>query len=515
MKYDRYDTIIIGSGLGGLVAGSYLSKAGQRVLIVERHNKVGGFATTFKRKDFNFEIGLHQMDGFGPGSIKHKIFQDLDVLDNVKFLKTPDFYHSFNRLAKITVPCDYEKAVEVLSKACPNQRDKVLTYFSTIFKIRAEITAQFFRKQKVSPANPLYKILYPTLAKYADYTVGQFVYELTDDRFLRIALLANVGYYHRDPESLNFIFFATAQAGYFQHGAYYIQGGSQKLSDHFATFIKKNGGEILLGHHVEEILLDQDQATGIVFYNRHKKDEKIVAKAENIIANCALPNVYQQLIPKLQKSKYSKKLEKMDYSTSMNMIHLGLSTSLKELGNKHYLTFFIENYLKKSLDLSQIRSIEDYVLKGFSMVDYSQIDAQLCPAGKGVGVLTFCSELSDWSHLNRTEYKEKKADLGEEYLKKLEGYLPGVRDCIEVMEISTPKTIVKFTQNTKGAIYGFSQINEQAGPNRPFNMSHIPGLFFASAWSNPGGGFTGAIMSGTMCADLVLNQENFSSFGQT
>ena len=72
-----YDIIIIGGGLGGLTAGAKLAKEGRSVLLLEQHNRPGGYATSFKRKDFIMEVGLHEMDGLHPRDLKTKIFRDL------------------------------------------------------------------------------------------------------------------------------------------------------------------------------------------------------------------------------------------------------------------------------------------------------------------------------------------------------------------------------------------------------------------------------------------------------
>ena len=85
----KYDIIIIGSGLGGLIAGAKLTKEGKKVLLVEQHSKPGGCATTFKRGDFVFEVGLHEMDAPSPSEMKSRIFTDLDVFKNVEFIKVP------------------------------------------------------------------------------------------------------------------------------------------------------------------------------------------------------------------------------------------------------------------------------------------------------------------------------------------------------------------------------------------------------------------------------------------
>jgi len=73
----NYDVIIIGAGLGGLTAGAKLAKEGKKVLLLEQHDRPGGCATTFKRRGFTMEVGLHEMDGLHPKDMKGKIFHDL------------------------------------------------------------------------------------------------------------------------------------------------------------------------------------------------------------------------------------------------------------------------------------------------------------------------------------------------------------------------------------------------------------------------------------------------------
>ncbi len=59
----QYDVIIIGPGLAGLAAGAKLAKEGKKVLLLEQLFQVGGCATQFKRKEFTFEVSLHELNG--------------------------------------------------------------------------------------------------------------------------------------------------------------------------------------------------------------------------------------------------------------------------------------------------------------------------------------------------------------------------------------------------------------------------------------------------------------------
>ena len=104
-----YDCIIIGAGLGGLTAGAKLAKSGKKVLLIEQHDRPGGCATTFKKKGFTLEVGLHEMDGLHPRDMKMKIFRDLGVLDTVEFIKVPEFYHFVNERRDVVVSHDSEE----------------------------------------------------------------------------------------------------------------------------------------------------------------------------------------------------------------------------------------------------------------------------------------------------------------------------------------------------------------------------------------------------------------------
>ena len=92
-----YDAIIIGSGLGGMGAGAFLAGRGKKVLIVEKHNVPGGSASSFIRGRFEFEVALHEMDGFGssdkPGTI-YRFFKEIGIINKIEVVSAPDIYHS-------------------------------------------------------------------------------------------------------------------------------------------------------------------------------------------------------------------------------------------------------------------------------------------------------------------------------------------------------------------------------------------------------------------------------------
>ncbi len=119
-----------------LTAGAKLAKEGKKVLLVEQHDRPGGCATTFKRRDFTFEVGLHEMDGLDRRDMKTRIFNDLGVFDEVEFLKVPEFYHFTNGRYEITIPHDPDEAIKVLTETFPEEEDGIKAYFDQVLNAR-------------------------------------------------------------------------------------------------------------------------------------------------------------------------------------------------------------------------------------------------------------------------------------------------------------------------------------------------------------------------------------------
>ena len=125
---DKYDVVIIGAGIGGLVCGCYLAKAGLRVLIVEKNDKPGGYCTSFERDGYRFDIGVHYLGGIKRG-VLGKILDELGVKDKIKF-------HQFDPTDKIIMPDNitYIRAnpydtIKEFKKSFPKERERIERFF--------------------------------------------------------------------------------------------------------------------------------------------------------------------------------------------------------------------------------------------------------------------------------------------------------------------------------------------------------------------------------------------------
>ena len=475
-----YDIIIIGSGLGGLTAGAKLAKEGKKVLLIEQHDRPGGCATTFQRKDYTFEVGLHEMDGLDPRDMKTKIFRDLKIFDEVDFLKVPEFYHFNNGRINITMPHDPVLAIKILSKQFPLQEKGIQLYFDQMLNAK--------KKAKESEGKP-------------EISLGQFLDNIITDEDLKLVLLGNLGYFHDDPYSLSLNYYSVAQGSYFQGGGNFIKGGSQKLSDYLAAFITKYEGTVLLKHTVTEIITKDNEAVGVKYKATGKTEaETITAFADEIIANAAMPNVAKTMLPPEFGEKIIQQIDTLEPGASLLTIYYGFKKPVKEIGNKYYSTFVYDESVKSMADIKK-NNQSAFSTRSFTFVDYSQVDSALAPADKSVGVICCIDYLREWEGLSKADYNNKKQEVANTFTARLEKLVPGITQEIEYVEVGTSKTVSRYTLNPGGAVYGFAQTPERVVKNKVESIDH---LHFASAWTKIGGGFSGAIFSGYLCAFGIL-----------
>ena len=128
-----YDAIVVGTGLGGLVAGAKLVRERKKVLVLEQHSIPGGYSTSFTVKNYTIDIGLQSMDGLYERDPKIGIFEDLDVFYNVEFVHiTTGYYRFTNSREDFSLPDKREDAIEVLIKQFPNEEKAIRSFFDTI-----------------------------------------------------------------------------------------------------------------------------------------------------------------------------------------------------------------------------------------------------------------------------------------------------------------------------------------------------------------------------------------------
>lgn len=493
-----YDAVVIGAGLGGISAASSLAKAGKKVLLLEKHNVPGGYATSFTRGRFEFEIALHELSGLGDANNRGpvwRILNDYGVLPKVEFVRIPDFYRAVLPGVDIVVPIGRENFEEVLCKQFPKEADGIKKFTAIMFDFADEaLKANRVGMKAVMEDSSKF----PTLMANFGRSLTDVLNPLVFDDKARAVLSATCGYYCQPPSKCSFLIYALGTASYLKFGGAHFKGKSQALSQAFVDTIEENGGHVWLNNGARRILTSKGKIRGVVTEDgREIACQHVICNANPMTASLDL--IGRENVP----DWYLKRLGKWTAGASTFNVYLGLDCTCQSLGLKNH-----ENFVSigTDLDLQHERmrhgiSFEPY---GAAVTAYNTADPDFSPPGTGSVVLTTIAYAEPWLKLSPAEYVEAKSKLADKLITLAERIAPGLRDHIEVMEIATPLTNIRYTGNPGGSIIGFDENYQGTGNAHLPNRGPLEGLYFANAWVNIGGGFETCIVSGFMAAKEAM-----------
>src|SRR5882724_803564 len=298
----RYDIVVVGAGLGGLTAAAILARSGRKVLVVERSNSVGGAASSYKSGELFVEGSLHETsDPHDPRDPKHDVLTRAGVIDAVKWIPSGAFYQARGGPLDrpFLMPDHFEAARQALGERFPEARAGIDRLLGEMERIVAAMR-EFSRSEGAldAPQNGL-DVLLKLLPVAADWPLSlsqKLDRVFGDNEAVKCALAANLSYFHDDPATLWWIYFAMAQGSYLQSGGRFVQGGSQRLSSALARAIKVAGGEVLVRRVVSRIALDRQGHASAVTHTARDGGNPQVVEALRIVSNAA-PAVLAPLMP--------------------------------------------------------------------------------------------------------------------------------------------------------------------------------------------------------------------------
>lgn len=502
---DRYDAISIGSGLGGLTASALAALEGSRALVLERHTKIGGAASCFTRDGVLLEAGLHQIDGLDAGDCKNLLVARLALRESIRFIPTGEFYAVRSSVLgePFVMPYGEAAAREALARRFPRHEAALKTYFDTILTIRRKVASvarhQGARLRWILQA-PILPIRFWIIGKHERTCLGPFLDRLFGgDEAVKIALGANLGYYGADPNAVSLLFFAAGQGSFYIGGCHYIAGGGQALSDHLAGIVRSSGGAVETGRRVDRILVDGGRARGVEHVDAVSGGDRRTALAGALFGNAA-PAHLGAMLPEERRGRFEEAYAAFPYSVSLWQLHLVLDRPPASFGVDAYSTFVFPDWQRTLRDFPESLRLVGAAPAGrvpcYVLVDYDRLNAGIGGPGNHVAVLCGLDTLANWSALSPAEYEDRKAAWTESLLADLERRYPGIRGSLRHVEMATARTMARYLGTPEGAIYGYDQVPSAAGRFRPTAWTATPGVYLASAFARPGGGFTGAMMAG-------------------
>ena len=490
--HDRYDAIVVGSGLGGLSCAALLARSGKHVLVVERHDRPGGYAHSFRRNGYLFDSAVHLVGGCEPspfegGGLVHRLLEAVGARDKVVFTRIDPLYTTVFPGLELRPRLGLEEFVRSHAEAFPTERKGVHDLVQECLAIRNEA-------RRAAELDSPFDVMrrpgrFPTLLRYRRATLARVMDEHLDDPRAKAVFATFWPYLGLPPGQVSFLYFATMLLSYVAEGAFYCKGSFQSLARALTQSLERNGGDVLFRSPVRRIAIEGGRASGVVLENGQR------ISAPVIVSNADLRQTVTELVGETRfPVTFRRPLARLTPSVSAFVTYLATDLDLAGLGATHE-TFVYDGFDHEAAYASTLSGRPCW----WTATIPTLADPSLAPAGTHLMTLTTLvpyTAASNW----RAE-KDTRVDG---MLAAAEKRFPGLRASLRFSEGGTPRTMERYTRNSDGAIYGWALAPDQIGPGRPSNETPIPGLWLAGHWAQPGGGVYGVVTSGVAAARCIL-----------
>ncbi|MFO0561589.1 MAG: NAD(P)/FAD-dependent oxidoreductase [Polyangiales bacterium] len=496
-----WDDVVIGSGMGGLATAALLSELGRRVLVLEQHYVPGGFTHTFKRKRWQWDVGVHAVGEVTDRAVLGRVMHALSG-DKLEWTSLGGVYDEFTFPdLHIEFPDSRAKFAENLRAAFPSRSQDIQRYFDRVRSV-AQGMMPYYASRLVPPE--LARFTDPLLARKANALLTERTRDalaaITSDEKLQSVLTAQWGYYGVPPQRSSFAIHALV-AKHFFHGGYYPVGGAGRIADHLCATVAKAGGWTRINADVQEITVRDGRACGVRLADGERIEAKRVVSAAGAIATV------ERLLPEhAKRAEWARSIAKLAPSPCHVCLYIGFKGDITKAGASAANKWFYETWAKDAAywDVEEPGEKAPVLYCSFPSLKDPEHDAGPDQLHTGE-VVTFVpydlfARWKDGRWRKRgVDYEALKKEITDRMLAQFLEHMPELRPMVAFVELSTPISTEHFTRAPRGAIYGIEPTPERYQNRFLRPRTPVEGLFLSGA-DMASVGVMGAFVGGLLCA---------------
>jgi phytoene dehydrogenase-like protein len=511
---ERWDAIVIGSGLGGLTCAAYLCALGKKTLVLEAHYVAGGNSQAFRRnlhgREYEFDVGVHYIGECGPEGLITRMMNGLGLAERVIFRPLdPDGYSTlyFPDLT-FRVPASWDRYRTRLLDTFPSEKDALGKVVDTLRQV-AQDGGRFQRGEielgDLAAEAPAFLQwgLRPVTELFAEHGLSQQA---------SAVLLGEQGDYAVRPSKTPTAL-AAGLTDHYMRGAFYPEGGGQAMAARLVEAIRAYGGEVRTRAPVAKVRLENGRVSGVTLGRTSQELD-----APIVVSNADLKRTVQELVGEEHfEPDTVERVRGFRMSLPLFAVYAGLDVDLVSLGRpntNHWLwgTYDIEGIYERvengelpddNLAYITVTSLRDPASRHIAPEGHTNLQVMtLVPHDYGVWNVKKGPAAGGRYHRD-PEYRRRKEALMEELLETAATLIPELRDHVHWREAATPVTQERFTHSTGGTSYGIEYATDQMGPARIGYATEVPGLFLCGASTPAGHGISNVMFSGLRAAEAA------------
>ncbi|MCP3898252.1 MAG: NAD(P)/FAD-dependent oxidoreductase [Desulfobacteraceae bacterium] len=488
--------IIVGGGIGGLSAGCYAQMNDYHTQIFEMHNSPGGLCTSWHRKGYNINGCMHLLVGCNENSDFYRVWEELGAIQGRKFLKYEDFVSFEGTDGRIfTLHGNIDKLEEHMMSVAPEDH-KLIKEFIEGARGCVNFKPPIFKPPElfgpIEGLRAFFKIA-PHLGLFRKW----FKLSMTEfAKSFKSPLLQELFSHLWFPDSPVFFFMMTLSMLHHKLSGYPLEGSlpfAQAIENRYLNL----GGQCHYGSRVSKILVENNRAVGIKLGDgsEHRADY-VISAADGY------STIFDMLEGKYTNKKINGYYKKLPIFPPLIYISLGLKQPLDlKCGNSTGLNFPV----KEPVTIAG----EKISRLGVRIHDF---DPTAAPSGKTLAKVLMPSNIAYWNSFNgdNKRYQDEKEKVCDQVVSLLDQRFPGLASTIEMRDIASPTTFIRYTENWQGSHQGW-MVTPKTGIYRMKNV--LPGLknfYMAGHWVQPGGGVPTAALSGRNVTQFLCKQDKKS-----
>jgi len=495
MEAIKYDVVIVGSGLGGLLCANILSREGYKVCVLEKNRQLGGSLQTFVRDKCIFDTGVHYVGGLGEGQVLYRLFQYFGIMDKLKIQALDE--DGFDQIIFEGEPKSYkygqgyDKFTTNLVNDFPDEEKAIKEYCTTI--------------QDICRLFPLYNLEEGSedlLNNSQVLTINacEYIEKLTTNIRLRNVLAATNVLYAGDAKYTPLYVHALVINSYIESSHRFINGSSQ-ITKYLCKVIRENNGDIINRAEVTQLVMGAEDK---IAYAQLKDGRKIEGDLF-ISAIHPAPTLDMLETDRIRKA-YRNRIKSIPNTISAFILYIVFkedSFPYRNYNIYHYGTEDVWSTINYSSE-EWPQSFAAYYCANSKSEKYAQ----------GMIAITYMryEDVKQWENTFNTvaeqdyrgeEYERFKKEKAEQLLDKVEKLYPDIRKHIKSYHTSTPLTYRDYIGTYDGSLYGI--LKECQDPLKSFisAKTKVPNLLFTGQNLHMHGVYGVAIGAIKTCSEIL------------